>query len=772
MKKLFLLLGVLVTTASFAADPQPTSKLVANQVDWSGFLNRHDLVFDFMPSRFENGAFLGNGLMGAMIYGKSPKELAWGMGRSDVTERRRDNARLPIGDLVLTTVGTIQKTTMRLDLWNAEIRGTVTTDKGTLQFRSLIHAREMVLVIDLETTGEESGAVFSWKPGSGQMHPKMSAEIENMVNRQMATKNGAGAVVGSHKEVPNPPGTTEVKDGIEVYTQKRQAGGEYAIAWKQIPSDKGKRVYLNISDSFPANTAQEEAVATVKKAVAGSADQLVATHQDWWHAYYPKSFVSIPDTKLESYYWIQLYKLACNSRPDGPPVDLPGVWFSDAYYSRIWWNLNIQILYSPVYTANHLDLGTSLVRLFDDHRQNFVDQAKQLWNCEDGASVSHTTDNQGKRGDGVLSPPSYLSPGDFPYALYNYYQHYRYSMDHSIVTDHKKHAFYPLLRGAMNVYLQMLVKGEDGKWHLPLLYSPEYGKAEDANYTLSSLQWGLQTLIALNERYQLNDPLLPKWKETLKDLVAYPTDENGLMIGAKMPLTKRHRHWSHLLMVNPLQCIDLDDASNRELVDRSMRHWLSADDTHRQSELQAWSRAGAASIFASLGDGGNAYDQLSRHMSDGRWVRPNTIYIEGSSLVECSIVAARSLQDMLLQSHGNMIKVFPAIPAAWPDAVFHDLLAEGAFEVSAERKGGKTHWVRIKSLAGEPCRVSAALGDVAKSNVPIKVLGRNQYELTLAKGEEAILYIGDKPPEMVVKPLPAELSKCNLWGAHSIPMVK
>ncbi len=743
--------GILFAPGLFTAVAAPaveSAGQVADKVDWASFLNRHDLVFAVMPTRFENGAFLGNGTMGAMIYRKEPGALCWGMGSSAVTERRRDNARLPIGDLVLKLAGNIQKADMRLDLWNAEVRGTVTTDKGSVQFRSWIHAAKMLMEIDIEATGEETAAAFAWSPGTAQMHPELAAWC---------------------KETPNPPGTSEVTDGVEVFTQKRHAGGEFATAWKDVKTDKGRRVLLSIADSFPGNTAHQEAAEIVREASAGSSGVLVASHQAWWHALYRKSFVSIPDTRLESFYWIQIYKLACTSRPESEPVDLPGVWYLDAKYSRIWWNLNIQTLYLPVYTANQLELGESLVRLFDDHRSNFVEQAKNLWGCDDGASVSHTTDNKGRRGDGALSPPSYLSPGDFGWALHDYYLHYRYSMDHSIITNQTRHAFYPLLRGSVNVYLKMLKKGDDGKLHLPVLYSPEYGRDEDTNYNLSVLCWSLETLIALNQRYALNDPLLPRWCETLANLTPYPVDETGLRIGAKMALTTRHRHWSHILMVHPLHSasMDLDVPANWDLINRSVRHWmLGVDDPHRQSEVNAWSRLGAASLYAALGDGGNANDNLQRHLADRRAVRPNTMYIEGSPVIECSIVAARAVQDMLLQSHNDLLRIFPATPTAWPSAVFHNFLAEGAFLVSAERQGGQTLWVRIKSLAGEPCRVSARFGGDPVASVPLKVIGRNRYELTLARGEEAVMHLPGKAPVMVIKPLPGEPALYNYWGAR------
>ena len=52
---------------------------------------------------------------------------------------------------------------------------------------------------------------------------------------------------------------------------------------------------------------------------------------------------------------------------------------------------------------------------------------------------------------------------------------------------------------------------------------------------------------------------------------------------------------------------------------------------------------------------------------------------------------------MLLQGWGDVVRVFPAVPAHWRDLAFRDLLCEGAFRVSAVRSAGLTQWVRVKA---------------------------------------------------------------------------
>jgi hypothetical protein len=216
-----------------------------------------------------------------------------------------------------------------------------------------------------------------------------------------------------------------------------------------------------------------------------------------------------------------------------------------------------------------------------------------------------------------------------------------------------------------------------------------------------------------------------------------------------------------MLAVHPLHIADLDDPATRDLYERSIRHWLTVDGSRG---VYGWSRAAAASLYAALGEGSNAIEQIHGHMSDARFVRPNTMYIEGSPVIECSVVLARSLQDMLLQSHGDLIRVFPAVPEAWTNAVFHNLGAEGGFLVSAERAGGRTAWVRVRSLAGEPCRVAPGLDGDVKADVPMKPLGNGRYELALPRGAEALLYVGDSSPRPVVSALPVAAADANPHG--------
>jgi hypothetical protein len=124
---------------------------------------------------------------------------------------------------------------------------------------------------------------------------------------------------------------------------------------------------------------------------------------------------------------------------------------------------------------------------------------------------------------------------------------------------------------------------------------------------------------------------------------------------------------------------------------------------------------------------------------------------------------------MLIQDWGGIIRVFPAMPTTWKDASFHNLRTEGAFLVSAVRKGGKTQFIRIKSLEGEPCKIKSDFTDEVKLIGPESATIRRidgLIEVNLKKGEEAVLFTGKMPGSFVISALPSKREAINSWGVR------
>ena len=319
--------------------PEPeTAKL-----DWVAFLGRNDPVWTALPQKFDHGAFAGNGTLGLTVFQEGTNALRFAMGRNDLTSRAHDNTRLLMGGLRLTTKGKITGGELRTDLWNAEIRSTVKTTVGAVTFTALVHAKQNVVVIDCSGSGGEAGCAWSWMPEKAVTGRAQYDNFENLTN---------------------PPCVSGQTDGVSWCEQKRAVGGSYTAA----RTGKGARLFFTIADTFPQEESKMTAIETVKLAAAKNAADLLKSHRDWWHVYYPAGFVSVPDAQVEGFYWIQMYKLASAMRPDSMVMDLQGPWNRSTGWPRIWWNLNIQLAYAPVYAANRLELGESFTRFIDSRR--------------------------------------------------------------------------------------------------------------------------------------------------------------------------------------------------------------------------------------------------------------------------------------------------------------------------------------------------------------------------------------------------------------------
>jgi alpha-L-fucosidase 2 len=719
----------------------------AAAVDWPAFLSRHDLVWRRLPQRWEDGAWLGNGLLGAMVFAEGKGALCWQLGRSDVTEHadRADpllaRARLPIGRMVLQTAGEIRGFEARLDLWNAELRATLTTDRGVLRIASFIHAEEPLLVVELEPEGGESEARFTFRPDL--------AFVERLALRNLPITAAD----------LNPPPFVEEHGPARVSVQPRRSGGEYAVAWQQTAEPGGgRRLVVSIADSYPGPGARRQALQAVVRASAGAAADLRASHRAFWHAYYPASFVSLPDTRLEGFYWIQMHKLAAATRADRPAIDTLGPWYHTTPWPGVWWNLNIQLSYWPVYAANRPALGESLLRLLDRNQGNLRRNVPEAWRGD-----SMAVGRMG--GPDALSPVEYVGPlgpgngahemSNLVWVMHNSWLHWRHTMDAALLREH----LYPLLKASVAYLLHRLERGPDGRLHLPEALSPEYPRtAPDTNYDLALLRWGCQTLLELSRRLGAADPMEPAWQRTLEELAPYPEGPDGYLIGRGQPLAESHRHFSHLLMVYPLQLVTPSRPEDRARIERSLRHWIGFE-----GALQGYSFVGASAISSLLGRG----DDAARHLDDliGRFVLPNTMYREAGPVIETPLAAAQAVHEMLLQSHGGRLRVFPAVPARWREVAFADLRAQGAFLVSAVRREGRTACVHVTSLAGEPATLEVEDASVELVAPGQEALGRNAWRLSLARGQSVLVAPrGTRLRECLPGPVPAQAAQVNAFG--------
>ncbi|MGA4843484.1 glycosyl hydrolase family 95 catalytic domain-containing protein [Streptomyces sp. G45] len=706
-----------------------------------GLLRDAAMVWRRLPHSWQEGPFLGNGYLAAHLYAK-PGEgnvLRVMVNHSHVQDQRGQweaaigYSRLGVGYFTLTLAGTVTGVDWRLGLDDAELTGTITTTRGSVALTALILSQRDALLV-------------SWQPSAGE---------------ETAAWGFTALPSRTTRTVRVPPDYTANPDpatGPGFVEQPLHAGGGYTTAWREVRSGTRRLLAATIAYGHPRSTGREAALRTVDAVLDGAPADAVTRHRRWWRAFHRRSFVSVPDKKVQRFYWIQLYKLACATRGDGPVTPVFGPWFPETgnNWTSIWWNTNVQVTYPLANGSNHRELD-AVTPTFARHHENLESNIRPELRDGDTYALCHPGDWRLRSGPRYVGVPG-VSPndhtGNLVWALHNAWVTYRHHMDDAVLRD----VIRPILTKAVHYYARHLTEGSDGRLHLPETRSPEYANAADCTYDLALLRWGAGTLLDSARRLRLRDPHEKRWRDIRDRLVPYHRGTDGVMIGAGVPLAESHRHFSHLLWLHPLQ---------EGLDRRSFDHWAGMRD-----RWHGYSFAAAASMETLFRQPERALAHLrfflDGNVSDNCALTPNTMYREGANFaLESPIAAAQSLLDMLTQSHGGVVQVFPAVPGAWRDASLQQVRTQGAFLVDASRRDGRTEWIRIRSEAGEPLRLRHGIpGEVEvrdERGRPLPHTGGEVISAPLRRGQTAVVAPKGARPSLTPRDVTANGTE-PAWG--------
>ena len=234
----------------------------------------------------------------------------------------------------------------------------------------------------------------------------------------------------------------------------------------------------------------------------------------------------------------------------------------------------------------------------------------------------------------------------------------------------------------------------------------------NSNNDLAILRW----LFAANEEMagalgRKDDA--KKWKTALLNLdeLAVDGDAGALRLSSDESQTTSHRHFAHLMAIYPLGILNRDGTDrDRAIIDASLQQLDRLGDKSYCGYSHAW----RACMMARSGRPEQALESLLKYLPDTghSGFHCNTPKSPAVTL-EGNFAAGQAVHEMLLQSWGGKLRVFPAIPAQWKDAAFESLRAEGGFVVSARRVAGRTVSVTIAATVDQSLQLINPFGDIA-----------------------------------------------------------
>ena len=702
--------------------------------------SRHDLVFKSLAGTWDEGIPLGNGMIGALVW-KKGDSLRMSLDRADLWDLR------PVAEFSGPEFrfAWVRKQVSKKDYEPVHRMGDIPYDRDPAPTKIPAAALEF----DIASLGEVESVRLSVADAVCRVKWKNGARLTAFVHAtepvgwftfeglpaalmpRLVPPAYAAPVPASDAEKNSLTGKTLASLGYQVpevvrdetsvrYHQEGWGGMSYEVAvdWN-LPVAGTLTGVWSISSIYPekegaaaeAGGESQFAPQSVVEALKRSLARDIESHKAWWKEYWAKSTIELPDPVLEKQWYLETYKFGAASRRGAPPMTLQAVWTADDGSLPPWKgdfhnDLNTQLSYWPCYSGNRLEEGLAFLDWLWAIKPRCEEYTKLYFGVE-GLNVPGVATLDGSPMGGWIQYS--LGPTVSAWLAHHFYLHWRFSGDRAFLEERA----YPYLK-AVAVFLDRFSERRaDGKRKLPLSSSPEINDnridawfAETTNFDLALVRWlfgaaaELAGELGLTDEKALWQGILGEWPE-----LALAEDDGRLLVAPGYPLTESHRHFSHIMAIHPLGLVDW---SGGEASRRTINAALSELDRLGPDGWCGYSYSWLGNMAARAMDGDKAAAALRTFAEC--FCLPNSFHVNGDQTksgkskmtyrpftLEGNFAFAAAVQEMLLQSHTGIVRVFPAVPASWKDVSFDLLRTYGAYLISAKMKAGKVVEVWVTS---------------------------------------------------------------------------
>ena len=431
---------------------------------------------------------------------------------------------------------------------------------------------------------------------------------------------------------------------------------------------------------------------------------------------------SDPDL-LATFFQFGRYLLLGSSRPGTLPANLQGIWnehYISAWDSKYTININTEMNYWPAEVANLSECHMALFDLLDRVRESGAETARVHYGAG-GFVAHHNTDIWADTAplDNV-NCGLWLTGGAW-LALHTW-DHYAWTLDRDFLADRA----YPTLREAAEFLLDVMVEDVDGTLLLGPTISPENGflvdgvrvalcmsPAGDVQITRAVFERCLEAAEILG----YDDDWLSRVRTALDKLPPHKVGSDGRLLEWREEVEEfevGHRHVSHLFGLYPDD--QLLKAGSTELIEaarRSLMARIGSREASRGGFWGGWSAAWAALLWARLGEGDEALAMLEYLLDVGTTNSLLDMHPPGGTnplvvfQIDGNLGATAAVAEMLVQSHGGVIRLLPALPSTWDTGSATGLRLRGNSEIDISWADGMLENASIRSGSGEPMTLTA-----------------------------------------------------------------